>query len=70
MNSVNGNTRILCGDFNVSLERDNAHTIHLKQFIERNDLHVSWDHESQRETILIIIIISLLIKNHVLIIVL
>ena len=46
LNSMDCNARILCGDFNVSLVRDNAHTVYLKQFIERNDLHVSWDHES------------------------
>ena len=38
------NTFICCGDYNTSFERHNAQTECLNNFIERNNLVVSWNH--------------------------
>ena len=38
------NAFICCGDYNTSFERNNAQTECLNNFIERNNLVVSWNH--------------------------
>ena len=37
---------ICCGDFNTCLNRVNAQTQCLNDFVSRNNLAVSWDHEN------------------------
>ena len=37
---------IICGDFNTSFERNNAHTEYLNGFMSRNNLMCVWNHPS------------------------
>ena len=45
MHSKNFDSFLLCGDWNTSLERGTAQTHCFKQFIERNGIHIGWNHE-------------------------
>ena len=42
--STDCNGVLLCGDWNTSFERDNAHTKCLNEFIDRCNVKVAWKH--------------------------
>ncbi len=43
INTHSYNSVIVCGDFNTSFERNNAHYMYLTDFITRNQFKVCWD---------------------------
>ena len=45
-NSHDCNAYIFCGDYNTSFERNNAHALYLSDFLSRNNLFLSWNHDS------------------------
>ena len=51
LQSMQCNKVVICGDFNTSFERPNAQCRYLTNFIQRNDLYVTWNNPiSQKET--------------------
>ena len=53
----NYSSYIIAGDFNTCFDRKNAHTLQLNNFIDRNDMYVSWNYiKSQKDFTYILIL--------------